>query len=111
MTAYDSQLSPLLVVALVTACLTSPAFGNESLTEQVCHRDWAEMLSGIEAARADGVRQIDQAIAESTSQEERAELVAQRDELWDREEQERVFADVTLRDCLRYVREQRAARQ
>ena len=111
MFAHRSHSLLCLTVALGMSCPGPPLEAGEALSEDVCNRDYAQLLAGIESARAAGVRQLQQDIDRSTSDEERAELVSQREQLWDQEEQERVFADVILRDCLRYVREQRAGQQ
>ncbi len=111
MFAHRSHSLLCLTVALGVSCSGPPLAAGEALSEDVCKRDHAQLLADIETARALGVRQLQQAIDRSTSDDERAELEAQREQLWDQEEQQRVFADVTLRDCLRYVREQRAGQQ
>ena len=110
MIAHHSHPSLWLIVTFWMSC-SGPLAASEPLTEDACRRDHELLLADIAAARAAAVRELQPAIDRATSDDERADLVAQREEYWDREEQERVFADVNLRDCLRYVREQRDRRQ
>ena len=95
-------LALVVAVSPVTGAVAAPP------TEADCHRDRELMLEAMAATRADGVRKLNIAIAESTSAAERESLTAEREGLWDVEERERVFADTAWRDCLRYVRERKA---
>ena len=103
--------SRVIAAAALLVCL-SPQTGSaaDAVGEEDCHRDRVLMQEGIAAARRDGVTKIDAAIAEAGSDAERASLIVEREALWDQEERYLVFADVTWRDCLAYVRRQRAAR-
>jgi len=88
----------LLVLALLL--LAAPA---QALSEAECRQDAEALLQDIERNRQQSGQQYQQAIDAAGSDQERATIKAQMEQIWQDEEQQRAMADQMLRDCLRFV--------
>ena len=94
-----SALSRLLMLAVILM-LTAPA---RALTESECRRDSQELLEEISRNRRHSNEQFRQAMAEANTEQERATLREQKEQIWHQEEIQLGVADQALRDCLRHV--------
>jgi len=94
-----STVNRILMVAVVFM-LTAPA---RALTEGECRQDSQDLLEEISRNRRHSNEQYRQAMAEATTEQERATLKEQMEQTWHQEEIQLGLADHVLRDCLRHV--------
>ena len=92
----------LLVLALLF--LAAPA---QALSEAECRQDAQSLLQDIERNRQQSTRQYEQSLQAAESDQERAAIKEQMEQLWNEEELQRGMADQMLRDCLGYLQAQK----
>lgn len=68
-----------------------------------CHGNRERLVAELAENRASSVRQLDAAIAKTSSDDAREQLRYEREEAWHEEENGLGVADVIWRDCLRYL--------